>query len=177
MQKRSRSSGLTTGESNSACKRNFSIFGWANDGGSGRAFALTHEKVKTSTRSPETAFCPIPDIKKDFVYVVLSTRGTVRNEVMKRSMTALVAALAYFAVPRGMAIADRDGQGFEFAYCDADGVARELRDVALKAGREVFKRVRFKPFDVSTLPRDAEQQAAEAVRLAHESGWTGELGG
>ncbi len=58
----------------------------------GRAFALTHEKVAASTRGHETVFCPITDIKNDFVYVVLSTRGVARNDVMKRTLTALVAA-------------------------------------------------------------------------------------
>jgi len=58
----------------------------------GRAFALTHEKVAASTRSHETVFCPITDSKNDFVYVVLSTRGVARNNVMNRTLTALVAA-------------------------------------------------------------------------------------
>ncbi len=73
-----------------------------------------------------------------------------------------------------MAVADRDGQSFEFAYGDADGMASELRDNARKAGVDLFTRVRFKAFDVSTLPRDAEPQAAEAITLARKSGWTGE---
>ena len=58
----------------------------------GRAFALTHGKVAASTRGHETVFCPITDIKNDFVYVVLSTRGVARSDVMKRTLTALVAA-------------------------------------------------------------------------------------
>jgi len=73
-----------------------------------------------------------------------------------------------------MAVADRDGQSFEFAYGDTDGMASELRDNARKAGVDLFTRVRFKAFDVSTLPRDAEPQAAEAITLARKSGWTGE---
>ena len=75
-----------------------------------------------------------------------------------------------------MAVADRDGQSFEFAYGDTDGMASELRDNARKTGVDLFTRVRFKAFDVSTLPRDAESQAAEAITLARKSGWTGELG-
>jgi hypothetical protein len=47
----------------------------------GRAFALMHEKVATSTRTPETTFCPIPDIKKNFVspHSVRSPAWTARH--------------------------------------------------------------------------------------------------
>ena len=79
-------------------------------------------------------------------------------------------------MPRGIAVADRDGQSFGFAYGDADGMASELRDNARKAGVDLFTRVRFKAFDVSTLPRDAEPQAAEAITMARKSEGTGELG-
>jgi hypothetical protein len=43
-----------------------------------------------------------------------------------------------------MAVADRDGQSFEFAYGDTDGMASELRDNARKTGVGFFTRVRFK---------------------------------
>lgn len=139
----------------------------------GRAFAITHDGVAASARDQETAFCPVVDVKQDFVYVVLSTKGVARNEVMKRTVSALIGALIYFAVPRGMAIADRDGKSFEFAYADSDRMTPALRDAAGKVGVELFTRITLKPFDVSTLPRDAESHAAEAIRLARQSGWTG----
>jgi len=99
------------------------------------------------------------------------TRGVARNEVLSRVQISLMAALAYFGVERGMAIAARDEEGFEFAY--ADGLDPRFCEEAAAAGRELFTRVRLKPFDLSTLPRDGEEQAAEAVRLAHLLGWQG----
>jgi hypothetical protein len=119
-----------------------------------------------------TTFAPVPDVKDGFVYVVLSARGVDRSEVVRRTRHALISALAHFGVERGMAIADRDGEGFEFAYGERlDAVAR---DAAREAGKQLFTGLSIKPFNVDTLPRDADAHAAEAIRLARGLGWRGD---
>ena len=42
----------------------------------GRAFALAREGVLASTRENETVYLPVVDVKDDFVYVVMATRGS-----------------------------------------------------------------------------------------------------
>jgi hypothetical protein len=135
----------------------------------GRAFALVYEKAADAAGDRVTIFAPVPDVKDDFVYVVLSARGLERSEVIRRARHALVSALAHFGVERGMAIADRDGEGFEFAY--GAGLDSVARDAAKTAGKQLFARVSIKPFNVDTLPRDADAHAAEAIRLARRLGW------
>ena len=135
----------------------------------GRALALVRKTLAVSPSPQETVYMAIPDAKPDFLYVVLSARGVARQEVMKRTYCALLGELGYYGRRRGMAIADRDGEGFEIAYGEVEDEPAD--DRVLEAGRALFERLRLRPFDVSTLRRDGEAHSAEAGALLVDFGF------
>lgn len=53
------------------------------------------------------------DTKPDFVYVLVSSKGVVRQELLKRCSDLLLGALSFYLKNRGMVIADRDGESYE----------------------------------------------------------------
>jgi hypothetical protein len=82
---------------------------------------------------------------------------------MMRARIALTAGLAYYDRRRGMAIADRDGEGFEIVYGEVNDARADVS--ALEVGKVLFERLRLRPYDVRTLPLDGEELSAEADDL------------
>ncbi len=96
----------------------------------------------------------VPDAKPNFVYGITSSRGIEPEEVKRRARRLLTAALAQYGHLRGMAISDVEmGRSCEFAYIEAPN-ADELQRLAGEAGRALFGKLRLRPFEVGTLPRE-----------------------
>jgi hypothetical protein len=81
------------------------------------------------------------DSKREWVFLLASSKGVAREEVFRRIETSMRAALAYYRKQRCLVIVDRDGEGYEVAMTRPDLVhvpsATELRH-----GEEMFGRLR-----------------------------------
>ena len=53
------------------------------------------------------------DAKPHFIYVLVSSKGVSRQELLKRCGNLLLGALSFYSKNRGMVIADRDGESYE----------------------------------------------------------------
>ncbi len=130
----------------------------------GRAFMVVSDVMAVSPPEIDMRLIAVPDAKPDFLYVLSSTRGVARQEVMRRTREALGAGLAHYRCRRGISITDRDGQNYEIAYGEIDdALAADPR--VIEAGRLIFGQSRPRPFDVDTLPRDAADLCGEADYL------------
>lgn len=72
------------------------------------------EKIETSKDQECMTYGAVfLDSKPDFVYVLISSRGVNRVELIKRASLLLRGAVTQYDKQRGMVIADRDGKNFE----------------------------------------------------------------
>ncbi len=76
------------------------------------------------------------DAKPDFLYLVVSVTGIARPELLRQAQAMLRVALAHHRKASGMAIVDRDGDGFEVLLIES--AEPESDPKIVEAGRHVF---------------------------------------
>jgi hypothetical protein len=99
----------------------------------GMQFLTAIEKLKRSERAEDMVYAACHmDSKPEFLYVLISSKGVTRLDLMARSNALLRGGMTAYGKTRGMVIADRDGKNFEimlstqFTQNDDDlGFARE----------------------------------------------------
>ena len=112
----------------------------------GMQFSNLIDKVRDSDRAENMAYgACYTDSKPDFVYVLISAKGVNRAVLLKRSTILLRAALTAYNKKRGMAIADRDGEGFEIEMISEFSAS----PIDKKLGEEYFARLRISDIEVS----------------------------
>jgi hypothetical protein len=75
------------------------------------------------------------DARPDLVFVLASSRGIARAEVLERGIVLTRAATAHYAKPRAMLIIDRDGSGFEVSISESKN---DPIDDDIRAGKRLF---------------------------------------
>lgn len=106
----------------------------------GLQFTQAIEKVEKSNEIKNMSYASAwVDSKPDFVYVLISSKGVDRSQVIFRSNLLLRAAMANYRKPRGMVIADRDQKNFEVQLMV--GFSPSPTDV--KLGEEYFSRLKM----------------------------------
>lgn len=118
----------------------------------GEALSMLALKVAATTERSDMAFAAFfTDTKGDFLYVPMATTGLGRPEILKRAQQALLGGLAYYQKPRGMAIVDREGQGYEVVLVQVESHTAE----ALAFGTELFERLKISDTPANLLPLTA----------------------
>lgn len=112
----------------------------------GGQFTKLVDKVQNSEKEDAMAYgAGFTDSKPDFVYVFISAKKVNRDVLIGRSHILLRAALTAYNKRRGMAIADRDGKGFEVQMI-SDFSASPVDE---KWGEQYFTHLKLSSIDVS----------------------------
>ncbi len=88
------------------------------------------------------------DAKPDFVYVLVSSKGVVRQELLKRCSDLLLGALSFYLKNRGMVIADRDGESYEVQIVTKFQQSPET----IEAGRHFFTERKMRDYPSTFVP-------------------------
>ena len=105
----------------------------------GEQFIKIMEKMRNSNEIENMKYMAFYiDSKPDFIYVLVSEKGIKRTILHDRLSTLLRAALAFYKKKRGMAIADRNGSGFEVQLCS--GLSPNFSDE--KLGEDFFAKLK-----------------------------------
>lgn len=88
------------------------------------------------------------DAKPDFVYVLVSSKGVSRQELLKRCRHLLLGALSFYSKSRGMVIADRDGESFEVQMATKFQRSPETNEL----GRQFFAELRMSDYPSTFVP-------------------------
>jgi hypothetical protein len=105
----------------------------------GKQFRAVINQVETNKRESDTRYgVAWLESKPDFLYVVASTKGVARQEVLRRAVLLLRGGLTFYGKADGMFIVDRDGESFEV------GLVLKFvpTDDDKKAGEELFGSLR-----------------------------------
>ena len=80
----------------------------------GMQFLKVIEKLKSSEKAEDMVYAACHmDSKPDFLYVLISSKGVTRLDLMARSNALLRGGMTAYGKTRGMVIADCDGKNFE----------------------------------------------------------------
>jgi hypothetical protein len=105
----------------------------------GRAFTQAIQTVKDEQEGFVFAALYF-DSQPDLVFVLASSKGTPRPEILERGLVLVRAARAHYKKSRAMLILDRDGSGFEISIIEsASGPTEE----EIEAGRRYFGGLRI----------------------------------
>jgi hypothetical protein len=93
----------------------------------------------------------LSDTKPDFLYLLVSTRGVARPDLLRSMPMILRAAMAAHRKTRGMAIVDRDGVNFEVALSELPEL--ESDPAVIEVGRKLFGGRKMTTIETSMLPK------------------------
>ncbi|MDE5446682.1 hypothetical protein GWG65_36065 [Bradyrhizobium sp. CSA207] len=97
----------------------------------GRAFSQSVEALKSQLEGYVYRALYF-DTRPDLVFVLASSKGVARREVLERGLVLTRAAMAHYEKSRAMLIVDRDGSGFEVSMIESASVPTEEEIVAGK---------------------------------------------
>jgi hypothetical protein len=100
----------------------------------GRIFSQTIEALKDE-REGFLFRAVYFDARPDLVFVLASSKGIARTEVLERGLVLMRAAMAQYRKCRAMLIIDRDGSGFEVSIGESKD---DLTDDDIRAGKSLF---------------------------------------
>jgi len=89
------------------------------------------------------------DSRPDLVFVLASSKGVARPDVLERSLVLIRAAMAHYDKSRAMLIVDRDGVGFEVSVIESDLPAS---DEEIRRGARFFGRLKITDRPYSFVP-------------------------
>jgi hypothetical protein len=95
------------------------------------------------------------DPQPDWVFVLASSKGTKRAEVLERGLILTRAAMAHYGKSRCMLITDRDGLGFEIAIGTMSSAASSDE---LAAGKHLFGNLKMASSKYSFVPETAYEK-------------------
>lgn len=90
------------------------------------------------------------DTKPDFVYILISSKGVGRPELIRRSQNLLLGALAYYRKDAGMFVVDRDGVSYEVGLFKDVPITSEM----LTYGEKHFGKLKITDRLGTLLPED-----------------------
>jgi hypothetical protein len=90
----------------------------------GRAFSQLVEALKNH-REGFVFRALYYDNQSDLVFVLASSKGVSRSEVLERGLVLTQAATAHYKKSRAMTIVDRDGSGFEVSIIESSSAPTE----------------------------------------------------
>jgi hypothetical protein len=96
----------------------------------GVQFKRVIEKIKDNGSTESMAYNAFhTDSKPDFVYVLISSKGVDRNELIDRSSILIYSAMKKYNKVKGLVIADRDSIGFEVQLVSAQNNLMDNKDI------------------------------------------------
>jgi hypothetical protein len=90
------------------------------------------------------------DSRPEWVFVLVSSKGVTRREVLERATCLTRAAMAHYRKSRCLLVVDRDGESFEVTMGIMNSPAT---DEEITAGRELFGRLKMTAQEYSFVPK------------------------
>ena len=88
------------------------------------------------------------DAKPDFIYVLVSSKGVSRQELLRRCRDLLLGVLSFYSKDRGMVIADRDGESYEVQMVTKFQRSPETNEL----GRQFFTKLKMIDYPSTFVP-------------------------